>query len=1040
MKNTPNENEYSIRDALVAMWVFKNVNILHPTDKLMGLLSLSDEKLDEIWERKVSKVNLDTSDINLKLYKNNKKDKASFRVFTTRTFWKNWYVAHEILNNKEKIWQEFTSIREEYRKQFKIDKNKEIGKTFGYLPNVSFLKEYLKDTLKDAVNQMDHKTPFAYFDWKWSFKTYMSEASEQLKSHDLFKIDLQDAFLNLKITKLSEEVNSYSRINRLIDWSKRGQQGLDNKVKGIPYGGTMESYILANIRFMYFKYKLYKSFLDEGYEIGILSYVDDNYVYVKDPVNELSLEMFKKLLKKFFPPGKGGEFQINEEKTEFFSKGDFEALIASSSTYGGNPEQSQELFGDVLKTNKELFKNQSRILDGIILGEWLKEIRAKNGDISQFIEKNLLEIFSSKYANKFFNILFLGAEKRYVQGVLRTFIYHIENQKDDDSLVEPEGINAMKLKFADILLGVYSKDYYIMQIIKSIIKELTVHNESVFREIGIREESEYMKLTENPMMSSEITIFESFEVIGKVLTNSINKTSSYQYDDKVFYDLESVEIVNEQALYGWLDFPIQSISNEEFDVNYYFSKYKIALQKAVLFRENSFMKARFQIMVSKSKSRLELSKNLGYFYQNTRKLLMDEKATLFSPTVFNVMSSSDIEFMNKISIELDKRDVAYSIIDTILITREFLDASWKNGSRELEHFSNHALQHSDNLFDFAISIMASIKTETRLNYGAVILSIYMHDFGLLDDELFFDKSEAAAILSSSIEEKGIERYKKLKDSMSNSVREAHGVTSANAALKIYHYINHKKFLRNKTFDIATKASSIHNGTLETYHGINSLDRAEYFIVSLLDLADVNWKRIERPINSIGTSTATPTTKKFWIKDLIVEKMTKKFTIYNGANKQKELLVTIHLNENMLREIEQRIISNKWIVKEKSPLINHKFLIWYFFETEFLYINDDIRDTKYMDTYTFEKKLGIKTTLAFKVVKPISRRVDYKTIKMNPKKGESEFILWIDEVFEGINKSVVGSMQKFITHKELSATIDKHADEIQESIDKLSDES
>ncbi|TCG10498.1 hypothetical protein C4B24_04565, partial [Mycoplasma marinum] len=1024
--------------------------------------------------------------------------KISDRVYFYRDVYQNWAISKLILENKKMLWSATEEKRKDKDYVLKSGANNSLTKSYGYLLSTNEINNYLNLKQHEII---DDTKPYIYWNWQWSYNKYIGHASRKIGEENLIKIDLTSAFDNMTgdiyENKLMELLNFINKIDSPQETNQYNLQKetppegfqFENKKRyeGIKYGFILESYLLANINFIDYKEELFKAIIQHfesvGYEdMTVISYVDDTYISFKN--NDVTLERWEKFQEKWNKDQenkgkKESKFIINESKTIFYEKGDVSSLVKDSTWSAGQTIGGEGLYKgadlnsidgiDEIINSRELNKNRINHLKKEFENTYF--ITKDSGEKYTNLEKRerVMEILSNKYSHTFFNAYAKKNDYMSFKNIFDSFMQMIQE------LFRGEFKNKLLLKFADTLIRVRSSSSLVSSFIETNIQ-------IIINSIGAAKLGEHMfdttKIIKHEYELSGYKINTSLEesivrliyICWFISEKNRRKSSEYGEED---FNLNNYLIAKQEEMNNFKDdhMKILDLFNnfikgskeeeeqtlDEIDKSF-LSLYSRQLIDFISCKEGTLLSERINLAKRMSHSRITFAKNI---VRIGRHILLYEfsDGARFKPTLFAKVNASDLEvfsnmirttrYSNTSSItgglgSAREEEAHFAKVDMLMLIREYVKLLWKNGSRELEHFSNHGVEHSDSILDKCIPLMSAIN---NIDPFAVIISIYMHDIGLLDDESFFNKNNFYKFFAQKIENDIdlIKVYTDFKDSMSATSRENHGDTSAFFINQLYNSFNVRgSDISKKQKNISAKASAIHNGSHATYISVGQLENKEYFLISLFDLLDINWERIERPLASIGTSTASPTTKKFWIKDLLVNHSN---VIFNTSNIEKNIETMkktkkinleydweIEMHQEMfckIIEIAQRTIEDllengqndmPLSKKENEKIIIIKenlkeIILFNLFETEIQYGDSRFQGVEFGKEYNIFEKMGIEShVIKFKWRSEI-RAFDYKTIKL--KNGAPNNQMWLKEVYGNKNfiKSLYGVFEK-VFFKEL----------------------
>lgn len=746
----------------------------------------------------------------------------------------------------------------------------------------------------------DQFMPF-YIDWKAQWRKFIKRIGDlSVERCYVVKLDFINAYHELNtddFVKLhihidaNTDKNKDNAINKLINIIKKYEYKNGEKITGVPYGGTVESHMIANYLILKKLHNICRQINSTNMfrVIDLISYADDSCIVLKssnskEEINEddssemdVLIQLLNGLSTKYnFHSVK----QDNKTKTHVFKINDKKDINLLKNSYSSS------------STINALFTTQ-RISDNDFIIEWKTDQSIYDKSDHIFERKELVSkiyntyLISSIKWSDFFNLdnvkfipyLFTHMTIKFNSdqniGLIIDNLFEYDKQRYFETIGVQEYIiiEALECLYTALECGVpISALCKLATKIKNWIKK---NDDFIWLDDGLRyfynEATETTDSSSTNIDTSLVIKLETYfqSLSGKdekyeSLVNVINKIANMT-EKSCDYTL-----INIYQLFGF------KIPGGGSDILYWqFTKISIINFFKELFKESEpFLFYRFKQFLIISQNRIELIRNMKHL-QRSNDLLPDINRKLineYDERIFKLIQYTPDTLTMGADIEETIK------VDTLLCVRELTKLLWENGSFSTQTFTTHNHLHGDKLLLTYYQFRAKKSIRNLLNYDSIdiyplIASFYLHDIGLLHN--------------GDIEQLFNDTLKNIYNKISSKVREHHGNKSSDIIINLIASL--LNLPKEWILPISYAAISHTDGMDYLNYGGDIRMKNNSYVLAILDLLDITFEREILTSRVITGSIASKETIKHWLKHYTVTSINfeitdRTITFFIGINK------------------------------------------------------------------------------------------------------------------------------------------------------------
>lgn len=638
-----------------------------------------------------------------------------------------------------------------------------------------------------------------------------------------------------------------------------------SKIKGIPYGGIVESHIFANILLLNKIQKIIQVINETLKAVGdtnsrvldFVTYADDSIILFRNSSknNDKVISNLKKLVDeiKMHDFGDGSKTRIlelnsareklrNEYLTPSSINAMFEVVKRSENRLIFDHEQT-----DTLKEN--IFFKESYKLLLVKLDKW---IYLPSNDV-------LREVFQEVKKWKRFEYFVIELLKKFnstrdIEKIWNIVLFVISSSDSND-------VNQIELDFSDNWSSFKVND--VLSLVTFACLNLDYH---IFAELKKNLDNAYKKLSSKTSdlqwLKHDIDIYiESLNNVysNQIFLDSLNKISVEESSWVESYS----RLVTFIANYGNLsvkecdflkidEFYAFNINVNRENEPIFWKKTKISF----LMFFNKVFEKRMPLLYLRFKRFLLVSENRNEFieYMHYLNSTLTKRADLNEQAVdkndnyfFELISKSfSIEFSDSLEQNIH--------VDKLFLTRIFVKILWLNGSISTNLFTSHDHSHGDVLLSRFHEIRASSRffrswfRSDSVDMFSLIASFYLHDIGMLipprSNEFFYGE------------------FKDIVDKIAQNTRMTHGT---NSALFVLEEIGKFLDFSAEVCGMIANATIAHQNGFENILLKNDKDQKNAVVLSLVDLLDVTYERSWILSRKMVGKLASNVTLAHWLK-------------------------------------------------------------------------------------------------------------------------------------------------------------------------------
>ncbi len=892
-------------------------------------------------------------------------------------------------NFEFRIYHEFDSIHQQiaiayiiHSKDFLVDISK-VQKA-----NIKFLREkhdltidtnnfgnisYVPKPVNCIDGGSDIFRPF-YYDWqeKWSeFVGEFDSTREIIDKDDLLlvlKIDFKKSYDNLNPCKLFDMgEGAFPKVGKSMDFLRKISQKYvcndcnnDSKPvnQKIPYGGNVESHMIANLLILMKMDKIIGSINENFKVVKYIRYADDIAIFIKPRKDKDKSAKILENIKNTIQDSIGDTAQEQLEEVDL-SKIINEKVIKEMNI---NKNKTEWYF-----VNKETIdKDIINLKDSYTSVSSIHALR-----MPEFLSDNHfeLEIHQDKDPNSR-TTRQLEVMKKWEKIQRWDFLPTYLNQDYIDK-------QKSKKNFMSYFIPLYRKSESRNHKEKMI--EYLLNNTSFFKQkqLTIEEKTDIQKFN-NAWYKNIVGWFMKFDLsndielvqnaiknkeqeygdLGKGFENHSNQTSEnaiHKYiefqgnkrrDPKLFAHSQLVKLIkkiqemqnckykgiNNEIVFN--DFLIIDGQSKLKNLPEYWKSLKVNILtyfKEMYGSHADFLYWRFKHYLLSANNRVDFVESCSYMFKTLDKLSDLNSLTLNEVDIeyFGIIKANYLTYTTVKTNDIDKtRKWKNKEIDSLWQIRILCKILWRNGSFSTQTYTSHNEEHGDVLMLRFVELRRSIKEvrhfmhKHNFSIFAVIGSIYTHDLGML--------------FNGDVEALNMGNMKDIYESISNKVRQYHGRNSASIINEwLGSYLN---ISSEHTVELSNAAIGHEIGS-EKLAPLNKNSMNNTLILSIIDVLDITYERSNLLSRKLSGTIASDKTIVHWLKHYC----TKSISSYKYAD--NKFLINIKANRILFDNDED-------IEKYLEPLIKAELLKWLEPNINKLLQNNNLQ----------QKKIGVEITI------------------------------------------------------------------------------
>lgn len=857
--------ENNIKNTLISLSILTDSQIPHRTFEIKELLKNEQWKNPDFIvkiKQSLEKLENDNSFIEVIPVDIKKSWDGNSRIWKKRQFHSYSSIYDQIAIGYKFHDLDFLDNLQDFYKKFnkKIRQELNIEHNRTNYGNITYKSKYENGELKKPLCIDEEKYFYPYYeDWKKQWKMFNDRISQIGIGTFVIKLDFKEAYNLLDFNDIeqllkyenSEPINELRKV--LLKYKYK-----DGKVcKGVPYGGPIESHMIANALILLKLKKICETvFIENNFKvIDIISYADDTCIVIDNESMGVDKNKLKNVLSEYCEEYKFHPLREDDNsKTAIFEISDNQDLIKLKNSYSSS------------STINALFLTQ-RMSENNFEITW----KNKNSDPTNksdhiFERKELISQIYNTFTIKGidFNKFFHEKNIKYIpilfSHLIKRFNLDIEVQLTIDKLLKYNLKYSNKLPTISDTLELLQ--CYITAIESGIERnKLTKLFIIIDRNLGqdwIRKSLNSLKpISYNSSMTNNDRIIEissDDEMIEGIFKLYKTNVSKYEFLLSVIYKISKLNSCD------YLKITIRWLFNDE-EINedsyWQLTKSKLLHFFNKMFEEGEvFLMYRFNKLVQISENRIELIKNMQYLKKSIDSFPDINRRYIheYDKMIFNLIKNTPDNLVG-----IDSTENYYNI-DILFTIRELTKTLWENGSFSTQTYTNHNHLHGDKLLLNYHQFRSNYNIRSILNHDTVdifplIASFYLHDIGML--------------YNGDVNREFSGNIKMIYEKIANYARENHGRKSSDIVINII-----AKML-DLPFDWIMPicyASIAHKNGYKTLKGKDKKMENTALILSILDLLDITFDREALSSRIITGTIASDYTKCHWLKHYIVSSL------------------------------------------------------------------------------------------------------------------------------------------------------------------------